>query len=338
MVMCGITGIRFVYHNKILWLYSNNDMRYNLIIEMKREERKMQQEQKRNQGQAKKGSSLGMLMAQRDKNRLKEQQKASYIELLKRPRSKEYLYYLAKTAKFCEQLAELEAEMKQLEQEAAREEALLPELENQKAEIENPDDTKFAKLNRTTDEATKTEIPSWTTDEATKTEIPSWITAEETKAKTPSWTAAEPSKAATPAWTKETKNAAERVAEFKEKQKRIAQLKQQIERTTEELKEARSQFEAQLPAPEIMLGMVWPGNKTEILMKYGVIAVPGDTWKTPKELLDIAQPKDAQEEKQWLKASEVFQKYVCTKLLIVEIYREIICVVYDDGQVRVIED
>lgn len=72
----------------------------------------MQQRQSKSMTEAKKTNSFSKMMLQRDKNRLQEKQKQSYMELLKAPRGKEYLRLLAESAEICKQLDLLEQENK----------------------------------------------------------------------------------------------------------------------------------------------------------------------------------------------------------------------------------
>lgn len=142
------------------------------------------------------------------------------------------------------------------------------------------------------------------------------------------------------------------VRRFKEKQKRLEEKRRQHAALEEELRVATEKFIAQLPAPEVRIGAVWPDCNTYALLKYGIIGCPGSAYHSPEELIRHVQPRSEQEERQWLRGDGAFQVRMeyeaqCErrgkplpeneKLFIVEIYMDAICVVYKDGSTNVME-
>lgn len=274
----------------------------------------MQIGQKKNETQEKRSNSLAKMMMQRDKAKIGQLQKADYIELLKAPRGQKYLELLAKTTELCDQLVDIEAAIEKLEQEVEQENALLPASD--------------AEATTQSEAATPPAKKMWWEDDA------STATTEEAKLEQQkvTWTQS------TPTWTKASPDTAGRMQALKEKQQRIQEMKQRRDDLVEEFKAAQKEFEAQLPVPEKVIGMIYPGWNEKILLKYGIIACPGTAYRTPQELLEQVQPRSEQEERQWLKGDTVYREYFCEKLLLVEIYMEAVCVVYKDGKTVVIEN
>lgn len=290
----------------------------------------MQQKQKKSESTSKNTSSVAKMMLQRDKNRLKEQQKHAYIELLKAPRGKEYLRLLAKTTEFSQQLADIEDEIKQLELELEQEAETLPASDaftDADAEAEALESFKESEdFEEEIEDATVAEPAikvRWNTPKATQ-EMQAGQAERETQRTQVAW--------------KNAKTDAKAVMKsYKEKQQRLFEMKRRQEAIAEEFRTAMEEFKEQLPAPDKCIGLLWPGVNAEILMRYGVIACPGTAWDSPEELVEQVQPRSEQEERQWYKGGVEYEKHFCDELLMVEIYMEAICVVYKDGNTLVIE-
>lgn len=253
----------------------------------------MQQKQNKSEATSKNTGNFAKMMLQRDKNRLKEQQKHASIELLKEPRGKEYFRLLEEVSGLCENLTEVEDEITQLE----------AELEQAAVTISSSDVMKV--IDRPKEESSDEGEIKVTWKSQPVQDVPKIQTAG--------------------------------VKAFKEKQKRLAERKQKREEMAEQLRTAMHEFEAQLPAPDKLIGMVWPDMNTDILIRYGVIPCPGFAYTSPEELLEQVQPSSEQEERQWLKGNEAAHTYWDNELLIVEIYMEAVCVVFKDGHTIVIE-
>jgi len=288
----------------------------------------MQQIKRKAETQQKKENNMAMLMAKRDSNRLKEQQNADYIELLKGPRSKEYLHFWKKTTELAEQLADLDEELECLEQESRKEREGIPapkRIKPPSPSTEGDSAAKEAEILEAVEETKQSKETqlSWLSEEvdaapelfekAKKDEMPMWL-----------------------AFAELEKNC---MVNYIEKQQRILQLKEQRAILVEKLEEAKRLFVAQLPVPDRMIGMIYPGYRESILLKYGVIARPGTAFRTPAEMLEQVKPPTKKEEEQWLKGYQAYQKYCYDdRLLIVEIYLDAVCVVYDDGKTFVYQD
>lgn len=274
----------------------------------KGKEKDMQQKQKKTEVASQKANSFAKMMLQRDKDRAKAQQKHAYMELLKAPRGKEYLRLLAESSRLCEQLAVMEEEIKQLE----------TQLEQESSEI------KVTWKSNVMGEASEVQVA----------EVQLHTQAAEVQPDTQ--TGKEQSQIQV-SWKRASLDAGARIRQMKEKQQRLMEMKRQRERVAEQFRKAMQEFEAQLPAPDKLIGMIWPDSNTEILLKYGVIPCPGFAFGSPEELIEQVKPKSEKEEQQWLKGNEACHTYGGDALLIVEIYMEAICVVYKDGNTIVIE-
>ena len=282
----------------------------------------MQQKKNVEQKQKKTGS-FAQLMAQRDKDRLEVQNKQDDLERYEKPRGKEYMRLFAEIAELCDRLSELDAEIELMDW----------KLEKEAAEQEGEQLPASAMLE---EEVTKTEIKVTWTEAREQTSQLSCID-ETSKTSTVSWLEKTPQTSQI-FWTQNVFNGVSALQRMKEKQERVQQLKQQREELVAQLQEAQRQFEAQLPTPKKLVGVVYPTVNQEILMKYGVIACPGMAYSSPKELLEQVKPKTQKEEEQWLKGDQAYKKYYSKNLLVVEVYLEVICVVYKTGEVKVLED
>ena len=269
----------------------------------------MQQKQNKTEAISKKTSSFSQMMLQRDKNRLKEQQKHAYIELLKAPRGKKYLSLLEKTTELCQQLTDIEEEIKQLESELEQEADTFPASDA------------FGDAKETVSSIPEIKV-RWNQPVSTKT----GSAVEQGN---------EPQQQF--AWENAKTDAKAVIKSYKEKQQRLFEMKRRQEAMAEQFRTAMNEFMEQLPAPDKLVGMIYPDWSIELLMKYGVIACPGTSYETPQELIEQVQPRSEQEERQWLKGDEVYRTHFCDELLLVEIYMEVVCVVYKGGNTLVIE-
>lgn len=304
----------------------------------------MQQKQKKSESISKNTSNVAKMLLQRDKNRLKEQQKHAYIELLKAPRGKEYLRLLAKTTELSRQLTDIEDEIAQLEAELEQEAETLPASD---ALVESADEPEIPVDSERREKAEQRE-KSDATEEKVQDENEIKITwksqaVQETseiqavKEQSTIERSAKEQPQIQVSWKNASVDTGARMKQFKEKQQRLAERKRQREAVAEEFRAAMREFEAQLPVPNKMIGLLWPGQNTELLMRYGVIACPGTAWNSPEELVEQIQPRSEQEERQWYKGGVEYERHVCDELLLVEIYMDVVCVVYKDGKTKVIE-
>lgn len=277
----------------------------------------MQQYQKKSEATSKKTSSIANLMIQRDKERVKTQQRKAYIELLKEPRGKKYLSLLAKITSLRKQFIDVEAEIKKLEAELKNEAVTLPISKNLNEIVEEIEITSESLVEEVQKE-NKIDIP-WKQEMLMSKGIhPKESTIQVS-------------------WKNPSMDTGEEIKRFKEKQQRLMEMKKQRKEITEQFRTAQREFEAQLPVPEKLLGMLYPSINENILIKYGVIDGPGYPANSPEELFDNVQPRNEEEERQWLKGLEVSHTYYCDELLIVEVYMDVICVVYKNGNTTVIE-
>ena len=317
----------------------------------------MQQKQNKSESASKKTSSFSKMMLQRDKNRLKEQQKHAYIELLKAPRGKKYLRLLAKTTELCQQLADIDEEIKQLELELEQEAETLPASDAfVDADGETSEWIEWTSLKEGTEEieppkASKPEIKvRWNQPISANTSSAveqgnepqrqfAWNTPITTHEVQTAQTeqAVQESQRAQVAWKNAKTDAKAVIKSYQEKQQRLYEMKQRQVAMAEEFRTAMEEFKEQLPAPDKCIGLIYPSWNAKILMRYGVIACPGNSYATPEEMLEQVQPRSEQEERQWLKGDEVYREHFCDELLLVEIYMDAVCVVYKDGNTKVIE-
>ena len=299
----------------------------------------MQLKQNKAATESKKTSNISRMMLQRDKNRLKEQQKHAYIELLRAPRGKEYLRLLAKSTEICKQLEAIEEQLKQLEQE------IKIEIEQEAAMLPASDDY-LQRENENKAETMNESVSSWLTTETEKNNS-SWL-ATETEENNSSWLATETEKISSSwldtevkeekvPWLDVKKGPIDIAKSCEQKRKHLLQMQKRRDELAVQFKEAQKAFEEQLPVPEKYLGLIYPDWNTDILLKYGIIACPGNKFRTTEELIAQVQPRTREEERQWLKGNDAYNMYDCEELLLVEIYRDVVCVVYKDGDVKVIE-
>ena len=268
----------------------------------------MQQKQKKTEVASQKASSFAKMMLQRDKDRAKAQQKHAYMELLKAPRGKEYLRLLAESSRLCEQLAVMEEEIKQLE----------TQLEQENSEIKV---TWKSNVMGEASEVQAAEVQLHTRTAEAQPDTQTGIGQSQIQV----------------SWKRANLDAGVRIRQMKEKQQLLVEMKRQREKVAEQFRKAMREFEAQLPSPDKLIGMLWPDSNTEILLKYGVIPCPGFAFGSPEELIEQVKPKSEKEEQQWLKGNEACHTYGGDALLIVEIYMDAICVVYKGGNTIVIE-
>lgn len=275
----------------------------------------MQQKQSKSETATKKGNSFGKMMLQKDKNRFQMKEQQAYIELLKAPRGKEYLRLLGKTRGIAKQLAEMDEEIKRLQQEIEREAEMLP------ADVLSTESIPEEK--RTEEDKPEQESVPWMTGASKLGTSPAWMT--------------DASKKSTAAWADTKIDAAGVMQSYEEKKQKLLQLQAEQSRLVEEFQKEQKAFIEQLPAPDRLIGWLWPDWSTDILLRYGVIPCPGTVWKSQEELLEQVQPRTEQEERQWIKGSDVYLKHYCDELLVVEVYMEAVCVVFMDGSTTVIE-
>jgi len=307
----------------------------------------MQQRQSKSVAEAKKTNSFSKMMLQRDKNRLQAKQKQPYIELLKDPRGKEYLRLLAESTGICKQLEEIEEQLKQLEQEIKQEEAMLPASNDcLQRENENKAKTMSESVSSWLTTETEEKVLSWLTTKTgennsswltTETEEnnSSWLTTKEEETVS-SWLGTEV-KEEEESWLDVKRGPIDIAGSCEQKRKHLMQMQKRRDELVVQFKEAQKAFQEQLPIPEKCLGLIYPDWNTDILLKYGIIACPGNKFSTPEELIAQVQPRTQEEERQWLKGNDAYQMYFCEELLLVEIYRDVVCVVYKGGNVKVIE-
>ena len=272
----------------------------------------MQQRQNKTATESKKTSNISRMMLQRDKNRLKEQQKHAYIELLRAPRGKEYLRLLAESTEICKQLEAIEEQLKQLEKEVEQEAVMLP----------------------ASDVIKEKEFSSELVPEAEEINS-SWLTIKEEET-TSSWPDTEVKEEKVP-WLDVKRGPIDIAGSCEQKRKHMMQMQKRRDELAIQFKEAQKAFQEQLPVPEKLIGLIYPDWSIDILMKYGIIACPGSQFSSPEELIAQVQPRTQEEEKQWLKGNDAYETHFCEELLLVEIYMDVVCVVYQDGDVKVIE-
>ncbi len=122
-----------------------------------------------------------------------------------------------------------------------------------------------------------------------------------------------------------------------EAESRLFKLKERHQSLLEEFKYTTEQFVKEIPVPEKLQGIIYPDWNEKILLKYGIISCPGETFSTTEELLGLVQPKSKREEEQWCKGVREYRRHVSDNLLLTEIYMDVVCVVFKNGETLVIE-
>ena len=291
------------------------------------------------QNKSKVANSFSKMVAHRDKNKLQEKKRKDYIELLKKPRSKEYLMFFNKKVELEKKICDIQEEIDKLEREIGE----LPE-EVKEVEINNQEAESKA----------KTQEPKWWETEEESQEVKEenkggkttskWWEAEEEGQEenkgsqtTSKWWETEEESRLTetkPSWMNASFSNKEETKKQMEKLERKQELQRQQEQLLEEWEEASRQFEAQLPV-ENVVGAVYCGWFTRLLKRWGFISVPGTAYHSPQELLDITQPDSEKVAERWLKGDQALME---TRAILVEIYMDVLCLVYSDGNVDVLEE
>lgn len=143
-------------------------------------------------------------------------------------------------------------------------------------------------------------------------------------------------------WEEELPDTAEtgeaQAARNRELQRQKEELEIQYRAMKQQLAEYQEQLERELPVTSGRIGLIYPSTKEQKLIRYGVIAAAGNSYDSPAELLRQVQPKNQQEEKQWLEGDKVYHAHANENLLDVEIYLYAVCIIYEDGTSKVFRD
>lgn len=112
-------------------------------------------------------------------------------------------------------------------------------------------------------------------------------------------------------------------------------IQEKLIQARKEMEAIKEQIAAMRPKVSGFLGYIHDGDKTEELIRRGIIAGEGQSYEGQKQLLDIVDKNRVSEEadKQWIKADAIFNEvydYIC-----MEVYMDAICAIYEDGSVDV---
>lgn len=231
----------------------------------------MNNHQTESKNKGKNPSQLSNLMFQRDKNNIQNRNLNKNLEILRKPRSQEYLRLADILINLRQELGELEA---QIEKETKR----LTTLQ------ESPKE-------------------KWW-----ETKVPEKVPIKESQEK-----------------------------KIFESKGRLLQLKERHQSLLEEFKYTMEKFVQETPIPDKLLGIIYPDYNEKLLLKYGIISCPGEAFCTEEELIEIVNPDNKKIEEQWRKAFKGYCQNRENNLLLVEIYMDMVCVIFKSGETLVIE-
>lgn len=249
-------------------------------------------------------------MLQRDKKKIYEKKRQEYLEVLKKPRSKEYLRYFFKRTELEQEICKIEQQIQELSKEISREITKDDSIE----EIWSTENVKIAKEEENIQESFG-----------------------ENNIKERKWWEMEPNtykKEEKNSWLNENVSGKEDRKRKMEKLERKQQLQNQRERLVEEWKEASRQFEQQMPDINA-LGMVYNGLFTGLLKKWGIISISGESYRTPQELLNLVNPETEVVAERWINGDKIFQR---GGAILVEIYMDVFCRIDSQGNVELVEE
>lgn len=261
-------------------------------------------------------SSVSKMMAQRDRNKLQDKKRKDFIELLKKPRSKEYMKFLNEKISLEKEICAIEEQISKLEEETGD----LTEYE------ELAEEDYLNAHNKATETVKDKKVNWWEVEEDTDNEVTMKEQEKVVEAKK------EENK---PAWTKVSISNKDEIKKHREKVEKKQELQRQMEELVQQWEEASRQFEQQLPVPDKVVGAVYCGWFTRRLKRWGAITVSGTAYHSPQELLDITQPNSEAVAQRWLKGDEALQN---TKAILVEIYMDVLCLLDFNGDVEVLEE
>ena len=291
----------------------------------------MQNWQNKSKTTSKESNSISKMMAQRDKNKIQEKKKKEFIELLKKPRTKEYMMFLHQKIELEKKIRDIEEQISDLDKdsEILLEDGNTSEIEVQetKSSLEDKTVSKWWETNQ--EEKSIETTPKWWETEENKE-----VVEEERSSTYPKWTDTVQLEEKV-SWLNEEDTKVDSIKEQMEKMERKQELQRQREALLQEYEEISSQFEKQLPVPEKTIGIVYWGSFTEVLRKWGVISVPGTSYSSPQDLLDIAKPDSEEVAERWIKGDRALRTI---DTMAVEIYMDVLCLIYDNGDVKVKEE
>ena len=143
----------------------------------------MQNWQSKTKTNAKTSNNISKMMAERDKNRLQEKKKKDFIELFKKPRSKEYMMFLKQKIELEKKIRDIEEQISDLEQDNSTflNDEITPEIEKQelvsKAESSEPV-SKWLETTEAVEEESIVQSPKWleTTEVVEESSVvPTWL-------------------------------------------------------------------------------------------------------------------------------------------------------------------
>ena len=295
----------------------------------------MQQWQNKSKTQTKENNSFAKMMMQRDKTKIQDKKRKELIEILKKPRSKEYMFFLNKKLELEKNICNIDDEIQKLEKE-------MEQFSNEEISVENA--TKIKEIEEVSNwQETEEKLSAkkeetvfnwWETEEkppAKKEETVSnwWETEEKTlveisaKKEESMW------------WNSEKTVKKDSLKEFSQKMEKKRELERQRQQIVQEWEEASRQLEQQLPVPDKVIGMVYYGMFFGRLKKWGIVSVPGTAYQDPQELLELTNPKSEEIAERWIKGDQALHN---SKAILVEIYMGILCLVHYSGEVDVIEE